>query len=272
MIRTDCTEVRKFISSAIDMDEKPERIAKVMARAGLCSRREAERWISAGRVAVDGKILESPAFAVTKINRIEVDGNPIAPPESTRVWRYHKPVGVMTTQHDPEGRPTVFESLPASLPRVISVGRLDLNSEGLLLLTNDGALARKLELPSTGWTRRYRVRVHGRVQEDELGSMRKGITVAGVRYAPVEVEKEGQTGANAWLAMALKEGKNREIRELCENFGWRVNRLIRTGFGPFPLGKLPRGAVEEVSQRVVAEQTGVKFSKPKRHANYRRKA
>jgi 23S rRNA pseudouridine2605 synthase len=254
------------------MDEKPERIAKVMARAGLCSRREAERWIVAGRVAVDGEILASPAFTVTKANRIEVDGNPMASSEPTRVWRYHKPAGLMTTQHDPEGRPTVFESLPPSMPRVISVGRLDLNSEGLLLLTNDGALARKLELPSTGWVRRYRVRVHGRVQEDELETMRKGLTVAGVRYAPVEVEKEGQTGANAWLAMALKEGKNREIRKLCENFGWRVNRLIRTSYGPFPLGKLPRGAVDEVPQRIVAEHTGIKFEKPKRHANHRRKA
>lgn len=254
------------------MNEKPERIAKVMARAGLCSRREAERWIFAGRVAVDGETLESPAFTVTKANCIEVDGNLMASSEPTRVWRYHKLAGLMTTQHDPEGRPTVFEALPASLPRVISVGRLDLNSEGLLLLTNDGALARKLELPSTGWTRCYRVRVHGRVQEDELGTMRKGMTVAGVRYAPMDVEKEVQTGANAWLAMSLKEGKNREIRKLCESFGWRVNRLIRTSFGPFQLGKLLRGAVEEVPQQIVAEQTGVKFEKPKRHANHRRKA
>lgn len=234
----------------------PERIAKVMARAGLCSRREAERWIEAGRVAVDGEVLTSPAVTVTGASRIEVDGAALPGSEPTRLWRYHKPAGLLTTQKDPEGRRTIFDALPEATPRVISVGRLDLNSEGLLLLTNDGELARRLELPATGWVRRYRVRVHGRPQADALAALQKGVTVDGVRYTPIEATLEGQTGANAWLTMALKEGKNREIRRVCEHFGWRVNRLIRTSYGPFQLGNLKRGAVEEVPGRVLADQLG----------------
>ncbi|HAA92698.1 MAG TPA: pseudouridine synthase [Rhodospirillaceae bacterium] len=235
---------------------RPERIAKVMARAGLCSRREAERWIEAGRVAVDGEILVSPAVTVTSANQIEVDGAPLPTSEPTRLWRFHKPTGLLTTQQDPEGRRTVFEALPDSMPRVISVGRLDINSEGLLLLTNDGELARRLELPSTGWVRRYRVRVHGRPQEENFAQLQKGTSVEGVRYAPIVASLENQTGANAWLTMTLKEGKNREIRRVCEHFGWRVNRLIRVSYGPFQLGNLKRGLVEEVPKRVLADQIG----------------
>lgn len=237
--------------------ERRERIAKVMARAGLCSRREAERWIAAGRVAVDGVVLTSPAVTVGAGNRVEVDGVVLPASEPVRLWRYHKAAGLLTTQSDPEGRRTIFDALPSALPRVISVGRLDLNSEGLLLLTNDGELARRLELPATGWVRRYRVRVHGRPQADALAALAKGVTVEGIRYAPVDAELEGQTGANAWLAMALKEGKNREVRRVCEYFGWRVNRLIRVSYGPFQLGHLKRGAIEEVPARVLADQLGM---------------
>ncbi|MDA0656021.1 MAG: pseudouridine synthase [Proteobacteria bacterium] len=265
------------------MEEKPERIAKVLARAGLCSRREAERWITDGRVAVDDVVLESPAFTVTAANRIVVDGKLLPGTEPTRLWRYHKPAGLLTTQHDPEGRKTIFDTLSSTLPRVISVGRLDMSSEGLLLLTNDGALARRLELPSTGWIRRYRVRVHGRVQESALNELRRGMTVEKVHYAPIEVSLDGQTGANAWLTMALREGKNREIRRLCENLGWRVNRLIRMSFGSFQLGTLRLGAVDEMPRKVLAEQLGAERpedkQQPKKHfkkqdkpiANRRRK-
>jgi 23S rRNA pseudouridine2605 synthase len=235
---------------------EPERIAKRLARAGLCSRRDAERWIAAGRVAVDGKVLDTPAFVVTDKNRIEVDGKPLPDAERARLWRYHKPRGRVTTARDPQGRPTVFDDLPADMPRVVTVGRLDLNSEGLLLLTNDGGLKRRLELPATGWTRRYRVRVHGEIDPAGLAPLAKGITIEGVRYGPVRAALDRQQGGNAWLTMSLTEGKNREIRRICEHLGWQVSRLIRLAYGPFQLGSLAAGAVEEVPAKVLREQLG----------------
>jgi 23S rRNA pseudouridine2605 synthase len=233
-----------------------ERIAKVIARAGICSRRDAEKMIEAGRVALDGKTLTSPAINVVPGQRILVDGKPLPRAARTRVFRFHKPRGLVTTARDPQGRPTVFDALPKDLPRVISIGRLDINSEGLLLLTNDGDLARRLELPSTGWTRRYRVRLNGTVTDAALAQMGKGLTVDGVRYDKVKAVLDRKQGDNAWLTMALKEGKNREIRKLCEHFGWRVNRLIRIAYGPFQLGELPAGALDEVPAKVIADQLG----------------
>lgn len=250
-----------------DAPEKAERIAKRLARAGLCSRRDAERWIAEGRVAVDGHRLESPAVLVTEASRITVDGKPIPEKPPTRLWRYHKPRGLVTTAKDPQGRPTVFAALPPGLPRVISVGRLDFNSEGLLLLTNDGELARHLELPATGWTRRYRVRVHGLVDPGKLARLGEGITVDGVAYGPVKAALDRQKGENAWLTMALKEGKNREVRRLCEHFGWRVGRLIRIAYGPFQLGELAPGAVDEVPRKSLNEQLGL--APPAGHARRR---
>lgn len=225
---------------------QPTRIAKVIARAGLCSRREAERWIEAGRVAVNGAILTDPATNITAAERVEVDSIALPVRQPPRIWLYHKPVGLLTTENDPEKRKTIFEALPPGLPRVMSVGRLDLNSEGLLLLTNDGDLSHYLELPASGWERRYRVRVFGRPQKEALKELANGITVSGIHYAPIDVKLENQSGANKWLTMTLKEGKNREIRRVCEHFGLRVNRLVRIGYGPFNLGKLKRGEVEEV--------------------------
>jgi 23S rRNA pseudouridine2605 synthase len=237
-------------------DAKGERIAKVMARAGLCSRRDAERLIADGRVAVDGKTLTTPAFTVTPENRITVDGRPVAEPEETKLWRYHKPAGLVTSHGDPQGRPTVFERLPEELPRVISVGRLDLNSEGLLLLTNDGGLARKLELPETGWTRRYRVRVYGLVDEARLLKLEKGVTIDGLAYGSIRARMDSSQGGNAWLSVSLREGKNREIRKVMEHLGFFVNRLIRVAYGPFQLGNLNRGGVVEVPRKVLREQLG----------------
>ncbi|MBT3915563.1 MAG: rRNA pseudouridine synthase [Rhodospirillaceae bacterium] len=234
--------------------DKPERIAKVMARAGLCSRREAERWIEAGRVKLDGKVLESPAVTVTAASKIIVDGEPLPLKDEQKVWRYHKPAGLLTTHNDPEGRPNLFDSLPEDMPRVISVGRLDLGSEGLLLLTNDGELARQLELPASGWLRRYRVRVHGRVDEKVLDELINGVTVDGVRYKSIQATLDRQQGANAWLTVSLIEGKNREIRRVMEHLGWTVSRLIRTAYGPFQLGKLAKGEVEEVRGKVLKDQ------------------
>lgn len=234
-----------------------ERIAKVMARAGLCSRREAEAWIAEGRVKVNGQKLTSPALNVTARDDIRIDGKPLPDKEKIRLWRYHKPRGLLTTAKDPQGRPTVFESLPPELPRVVSIGRLDLNSEGLLLLTNDGELARRLELPSTGWVRRYRVRVNGTVEVAHLNELRKGITVDGIKYGAVQATLDRQQGDNAWLTMALTEGKNREIRKLCSHFGWGVSRLIRISYGPFQLGNLDKGAVEEVKGKVLKDQLGI---------------
>ena len=237
-------------------EEKGERIAKRLARAGLCSRRDAERWIEAGRVVVNGSKLDSPACVVKPSDIIVVDGQPLGEPERTRLWRYHKPSGLVTTHRDPEGRTTVFEKLPEGMARVVSVGRLDLNSEGLLLLTNDGELARKLELPSNNWLRRYRVRVHGEVRPDALAKLAHGVTVEGVAYGAIEATLDRQQGANAWLTVSLREGKNREIRRVMEFLGWPVTRLIRVSYGPFQLGALEEGAVEEVPGKVLREQMG----------------
>jgi 23S rRNA pseudouridine2605 synthase len=236
-----------------------ERIAKVMARAGLCSRREAERWIAEGRVAVNGRKLESPALTIGESDVVTVDGKPLPERQQARLWRYHKPEGLVTTHRDPEGRPTVFERLPKELGRVISVGRLDIASEGLLLLTNSGTLARRLELPATGWTRRYRVRVFGAVDAKGLAGLGKGITVEGIRYGSIQAEIDTASGSNTWLTLALKEGKNREVRRVLEHLGLQVNRLIRVGYGPFQLGNLQRGAVEEVQRRVIRDQLGRDF-------------
>jgi len=235
---------------------EPQRVAKLIARAGLCSRRDAERLIADGRVKLDGKVLTSPGVVVDEPSRIKVDGKPLPARERTRLWRYHKPAGLVTTARDPQGRPTVFDRLPQSLPRVLTVGRLDLTSEGLLLLTNDGALARHLELPATGWVRRYRVRVHGRVDPARLAKLAEGVTVDGVKYGSVEARLEREKGGNAWLTMALTEGRNREVRRLCESMGLAVNRLIRVAYGPFQLGLLPRGEAEEVPTRVLKDQVG----------------
>ena len=232
------------------------RIAKVIARAGLCSRREAERWIAEGRVSVDGAPVATPALRVSEASRIAVDGSALAPMKATRLWRYHKPVGLITSHRDPQGRPTVFQSLPTELPRVVSVGRLDLTSEGLLLLTNDGALARLLELPARGWVRRYRARVFGAVDEKALAALERGVTVDGVAYGPIRCSLECRTGRNAWLVMSLTEGRNREIRKVLAHLGLAVNRLIRIAYGPFQLGGLARGAVAEVAPRILREQLG----------------
>lgn len=253
--------------------DKGERIAKRLARAGLCSRRDAERWIAEGRVAVNGSVLASPAVSVTEADVIVVDGKPLPEAERTRLWRYHKKPGLMTTHKDPQGRPTVFEKLPPELGRVISVGRLDFNSEGLLLLTNDGALARRLELPSTGWVRRYRVRVHGEVDVKRLVALENGITVEGVRFGPIKAVLDRQQGSNAWLTVSLQEGRNREIRKVFDALGWPVMRLIRIAYGPFQLGNLAEGAAEEVLGKVVKEQLGTAGGAAPakgRHANRRR--
>ncbi len=235
------------------------RIAKAIAHAGLCSRRDAEAWIAAGRVEVNGKVLASPAHVVQPGDRILVDGKPLPRSEAPRLWRYHKPKGLLTSHRDPQGRKTVFEALPPELPRVVSVGRLDLNTEGLLLLTTDGELARHLELPATGWLRRYRVRAHGRVTDSDLDRLREGMTVDGVRYEPVEARIDREQGGNMWLTLGLREGKNREVKRLAEALGLTVNRLIRISFGPFALGELKPGEISEVKQKVLAEQLGLKL-------------
>lgn len=247
-----------------------ERVAKRIARAGLCSRREAEDWIRAGRVSVDGRTLETPAVLVTAASDIRVDGRRLPDAEPARLWRYHKPPGLIVSRVDPQGRTTVFEKLPAEMPRVIAVGRLDLPSEGLLLLTNDGGLARDLERPAEagglGWRRRYRVRVHGTPDPARLAALADGITVDGIRYGAIEAAVERQQGSNCWVVMSLREGRNREIRKVCDHLGWPVTRLIRTSFGPFQLGGLARGNVEEVPARVLRDQMrgGQKPTRPKR--------
>ena len=233
-----------------------ERIAKAMARAGLCSRREAEAWIAAGRVAVNGTAIASPALNVTPADHITVDEKPLPQRERTRLFLYHKPRGLVTTHADPQGRPTVFAALPKHLPRLLSVGRLDANTEGLLLLTNDGGLARALELPATGWLRRYRVRAHGRVQPDQLAALRSGIVIEGVRYGSIEAKLDRQQGANVWLTFAMREGKNREVKNVLGHLGLSVNRLIRVSFGPFQLSELEEGEVEEIRTRILREQLG----------------
>lgn len=235
------------------MEKKKERIAKIMAAAGLCSRRDAEKWILAGRVSVNGTVLTTPAFTIGEEDIVTVDGKPLAERETPRLWCFNKKAGLVTTHKDPQGRPTVFESLPAYLPRVISIGRLDFNSEGLLLLTNNGALARAIELPQNGWKRKYRVRVHGRLTPDIMGRLKKGVKIKGIFYAPCEIEIEKTQGTNTWVVMTLREGKNREIRRLMEFFGLQVTRLIRIAYGPFQLGNLEAGAVREVSAKALKE-------------------
>ena len=236
--------------------EKGERIAKRLSRAGICSRREAERWIADGRVKIDGVKITTPATLVTPASQILVDGKKVAEPERTRLWRYHKPDGLVCSTSDQDGRSTIFDRLPTTLPRVMTIGRLDLRSEGLLLLTNDGELARRLELPATGWTRRYRVRVFGNPTEAGLSALASGVTIDNIRYGEIHARIDSARGDNAWLSVSLQEGKNREIRRVMEHLGFRVNRLIRIGYGPFQLGKMERGEVIEVPARVVAEQTG----------------
>jgi 23S rRNA pseudouridine2605 synthase len=233
-----------------------ERIAKVIARAGLASRREAEAWIAAGRVAVNGAVISSPALNVSAADRIAVDGAPLRARERTRLFLYHKPRGLVTTHSDPEGRDTIFRALPRNLPRLISVGRLDINTEGLLLLTNDGGLARVLELPATGWLRRYRVRALGRVQQEALDRLRGGITIDGIRYGPIEATLDREQGANVWLTFGIREGKNREVRKVLESLGLKVNRLIRVSFGPFDLGDLDDGAVREIETSELRAKLG----------------
>jgi 23S rRNA pseudouridine2605 synthase len=234
-----------------------ERIAKYLARAGIASRRDAEKLIAEGKVKLAGQVVSSPATFVQPGDVLTVGGRPVAAPDRTRLFRYHKPAGLVTTHRDERGRTTVFEELPAGLPRLVSIGRLDLTSEGLLLLTNDGALARQLELPANGWLRRYRVRVHGAVDERTLATLAQGLTVEGVRYGPIQAGLDSRQGANAWLTVALQEGKNREIRRVMQHLGLAVNRLIRTAYGPFQLGNLPRGAAEEVNAKVLRDQLGL---------------
>lgn len=237
-------------------DPAGERVAKVVARAGLGSRREVERWIAEGRVAVDGRILTSPGVRVTAASRITVDGHELPAPERVRLFRFHKPRGMLTTARDPHGRPTIQDGMPAELPRLMPVGRLDFNSEGLLLLTNDGGLKRHLELPATGWIRRYRARVHGIPNPEALTRLKRGIVVDGVRYGPIDAVVERQQASNCWLRVALSEGKNREVRRVLESLALPVNRLIRIAYGPFQLGDLPPGACVEVPARMLRDQLG----------------
>ncbi|MBO1081349.1 rRNA pseudouridine synthase [Roseomonas sp. 573] len=243
--------------SEIPEVERGERIAKWLARAGISSRRDAEKLVAEGRIAINGETLDTPASFVAPNDVVSLDGQPVGAPDRTRLFRYHKPDGLVTTHKDPEGRRTVFQELPAGLPRLVSVGRLDLTSEGLLLLTNDGALSRKLELPDNAWIRRYRARVHGFVDERALEQLSRGITVDGVAYGPIEAGLDSRQGTNAWLTVALKEGKNREVRRVLQHLNLTVTRLIRTAYGPFQLGTLPRGAVEEVNAKVLRDQLGL---------------
>lgn len=236
-----------------------ERLAKFIARAGVCSRRGAEELIKQQRVTVDGEIISSPAFNVSGNEKILIDGEKLPSKDITRLWLYHKPIGLVTTHRDEKARPTVFENLPAGLPRVISVGRLDLNSEGLLLLTNSGELSRKLELPSNGWVRRYKVRVHGFVDEKKLQSLSKGVVVDGINYGAVLANIESTQGTNTWLIVSLSEGKNREVRKVMKSIGLEVSRLIRLSYGPFQLGSIKKGEVREVPTKVLKEQLGNKF-------------
>jgi 23S rRNA pseudouridine2605 synthase len=242
-----------------DMDTATaQRLAKWIARAGICSRREAERLIADGRVDVDGEAPNGPGMTVDDPSRITVDGEPLPPLEPTRLFRFHKSPGTLVTERgDPDGRPTIYDRLPGTLPRVVPVGRLDLNTEGLLLLTNDGELKRRLELPATGWIRRYRARVYGNVDEAALAKLAQGITVDGVAYGGIHATLDQRTGANAWLTLALREGKNREVRRVLEHLGLRVSRLIRTSYGPFQLGSLKPDRVAEVAPKVLAEQLGL---------------
>ncbi len=239
--------------------DEGDRIAKVMARAGLCSRRDAEAWIAAGRVAVNGGTIRSPAINVSVRDRVTVDGKPLPQRERTRLFRYYKPVGLVSTNADPQGRPTLFDALPAGLPRLVSVGRLDVGTEGLLLLTNDGGLARVLELPKTQWVRRYRVRAHGRVTQADLDRLADGITIDGVHYGPITATLEREQGSNLWLSFEITEGKNREVRNVLGHLGLQVNRLIRVAFGPFALDEMADGAIEEVETKTLRAMLGAEI-------------
>ncbi len=244
------------VAQAEPQEPAEDRIAKVIARAGIASRRDAEVLIAEGRVTLNGKVLESPAVNVTAADAITVDGEPLPAKERTRLWLFHKPRGLVTTARDPEGRPTVFENLPEDLPRVVAVGRLDINTEGLLLLTNDGGLARVIAHPDTGWLRRYKVRAHGEINQADLDNLRNGITIDGIDYGPIEARLDRMQGDNVWITMGLREGKNREIKRILEHMGVQVNRLIRMSFGPFQLGDLEVGLVEEVRTKVLKDQLG----------------
>jgi len=256
------------LDGAMTSDESAQRIAKVIARAGRASRREAERLIAEGRVTVNGAAIDSPALNVTAADRITVDGTPLAAPEAARLWLYHKPPGLVSTTRDEKGRATVFDKLPDDLPRVVSVGRLDLNSEGLLLLTNDGGIKRRLELPKTGWLRKYRVRLKGAPTDADFEPLRRGLVIAGERFQPMTVAIDRQQGANAWITVGLREGKNREVRRAMDDIGLVVNRLIRVSYGPFRLGDLKPGEVAEVRAKVMRDQLGLgepdKGARPKR--------
>lgn len=243
-----------------DASAAGERIAKYLARAGVASRREAERLIEMGVVTVDGAILTTPAFKVLPGMEVRVDGTRVGAKESARLWRYHKPDGLVTTHKDPQGRATVFDAVAGRLPRVISVGRLDLTTEGLLLLTNDGALARRLELPSTGWVRRYRVRAFGETTPQRLAALADGVSIGGVDYKPIKAELDQAKGDNIWITVSLTEGKNREVRKVMEHLGLKVNRLIRTAYGPFQLGALKKDGIEEVPTKQLREQLGKKIA------------
>lgn len=236
------------------------RIARAMARAGLCSRREAERWIAEGRVSLNGRVLDTPAVEIKPRDRVLVDGQPMPSPEPPRLWRFHKPKGCVTTHHDPEGRETIFDKLPPGLPRVVTIGRLDYNTEGLLLLTNDGALARYIELPETGWLRRYRVRAQGRITQAELDKLKEGVEIDGVRYREIDATLDSEQASNVWLTVGLREGKNREVRRIMASLGLAVSRLIRISFGPFQLLDLKPGEVESVRRKVLADQLGPKLA------------
>jgi 23S rRNA pseudouridine2605 synthase len=239
-----------------------DRIAKVIARAGVCSRRDAEKLIAEGRVSVNGEVATTPAIRIGPDQVVSIDGKPLTEPERSRLWRYHKPPGLVTTHRDPQGRGTVFNNLPKHLPRVVSVGRLDFNSEGLLLLTNDGALARQMELPAAGWTRKYRVRLFGKVVQADFERLAEGVTIAGVKYGPVIADLERSRGMYSWASVSLTEGKNREVKRLMEFIGLKVARLIRVQFGPFHLGQLSEGAVEEIPGKVWREELTPRKAKP----------
>ncbi|PCI00468.1 MAG: hypothetical protein COB76_03535 [Alphaproteobacteria bacterium] len=245
-----------------DRIQKGERIAKIIAHAGLCSRRDAERWILDGRVSVNGKAIDSPALNILPSDRVIVDGKPVSKENNEpRLFRYHKPAGLITTHKDERGRETVFDNLPEGLPRLISIGRLDLNTEGLLLLTNNGDLSRHLELPTTGWIRRYRVRAHGFIEQSQLDHLQNGVTIEGVKYAPIDAKIDSSQGTNTWMSVALSEGKNREIRRVMEYLDLQVNRLIRLSYGPFQLGNLGKESVEEIKLNVLRDQIPEFFGK-----------